>query len=54
MMEPVDRSDFERRREAQLLAELTACERDVVLQALRNNPALSLAEALQMLRAFGL
>ena len=39
----LDRSDFVKRREAQLLNELTPF-----------NPALSIAEALQMLKALGL
>ena len=50
----LDRSDFVKRREPQLLNELTPFEREVVALALRNNPALSIAEALQMLKAFGL
>ena len=50
----LDRSGFVKRREAQLLNELTPFEREVVALALRNNPALSIAEALQMLKAFGL
>jgi hypothetical protein len=39
---------------AALLAELAPHQRDIVRLAMANNPALTLAEALEMLNAFGL
>jgi hypothetical protein len=42
------------RRDAALLAELTPWQQDIVRLAMQNNPALSLAETIEMLIAFGL
>ena len=48
------RSEFTKRRDRQLLAELTPWERSIVQQAMDNCPGATLAETIAMLKAAGM
>ena len=48
------RSDFVKRRDRQLLAELSAEDRELVHRATDNHPGATLANVIQMLKAFGI
>jgi hypothetical protein len=50
----VVRSEFVKRRDKELLAELTPWERELVQQAMDNHPSVTLAETIAMLKAAGM